>query len=32
MLQVKIQEALLGKKSSDQALKEAQTEGEALAK
>jgi multiple sugar transport system substrate-binding protein len=32
MLQVKIQEALLGKKSVDQALKEAQAEGEALAK
>jgi multiple sugar transport system substrate-binding protein len=32
MLQVKIQEAILGKKSADQALKEAQAEGEALAK
>lgn len=32
MLQVKIQEALLGKKSADQALKEAQAEAEKLAK
>ncbi|HTX73075.1 MAG TPA: extracellular solute-binding protein [Rectinemataceae bacterium] len=32
MLQVKIQEALLGKKSADQALKEAQAEAETLAK
>ena len=30
MLQVKIQEALLGKKSADQALKEAQSEAESL--
>jgi multiple sugar transport system substrate-binding protein len=32
MLQVKIQEALLGKKSADQALEEAQAEGETMAK
>jgi ABC-type glycerol-3-phosphate transport system substrate-binding protein len=32
MLQVKIQEALLGRKSADQALEEAQAEGETMAK